>query len=248
MNDQVVIGSLVAAFFIGLAYFAFTVFVAGVVLRLALYARTPAPLKIVSTPGPRTAGGVLARLAADALIFPNLFQADKALWLGAWTFHLCLAFVLFRHSRYFLYPVPGIVVDWQQISIYAGFLLPLPALYLLGRRLALPRVLYLSGLPDYVALILVIAVACTGMLVHYYSRVNLVDVKAFVLGLVTLSPQAPPLHPIFLAHFALVCLLLMYFPLGKLMHAGGIFFSPTRNQRDNVRQQRHVNPWDGQEV
>ena len=28
------------------------------------------------------------------------------------------------------------------------------------------------------------------------------------------------------------------------MHAGGIFFSPPRNQRDNVRLQRHVNPWD----
>ena len=248
MTDQVIIGSLVATFFVGLAYLAFTVFVVGVVLRLALYSRTPAPLKIVSTPGPRTAGGVLARLAADVAFFPNLFRADRALWLGAWMFHVCLAFVLFRHSRYLLYPVPGVVVDWQQISIYASFLLPVPALYLLWRRLALPRVLYVSGLPDYVALMLVAAVASTGMLVHYYARVYLVDVKAFMLGLLTLSPQAPPMHPIFLAHFALACLLLMYFPLGKLMHAGGIFFSPTRNQRDNVRQQRHVNPWNDRVV
>ncbi len=35
----------------------------------------------------------------------------------------------------------------------------------------------------------------------------------------------------------------MYFPFSKLMHAGGVFFSPSRNQRDNVRDQRHVNPW-----
>jgi nitrate reductase gamma subunit len=246
MTDQLVLGSLVSAFFIGLAYLAVIIFILGVALRLALYVRTPVPLKIVSTPGPRTAAGVVVRVAGDVTLFPNLFQADKALWLGAWVFHVCLAFILFRHSRYFLYPVPSVVIDWQQISIYASFLFPVPALYLFWRRLALPRAFYISGLPDYIVLLLLTAIAATGMLVHYYARVYIVDVKAFILGLLTLSPQAPPLHPIFLTHFALVCLLLMYFPFGKLMHAGGVFFSPTRNQRDNVRMQRYVNPWNDQ--
>jgi nitrate reductase gamma subunit len=235
--------SLVSSFFIGLAYLACIIFVLGVALRIYLYVKAPAPLKIVSTPGPKTAGGVALRLAGDVTLFPNLFQADKALWLGSWLFHACLFLILLRHLRYFLYPVPGLIVTLQTLSVYAGFFFPIPALYLFWRRMAYQRTLYLSGVPDYLALILMAAIASTGMLVHYYARVYLVDVKAFILGLITLSPVPPPLHPIFLVHFFLVCLLLMYFPYSKLMHAGGAFFSPTRNQRDNVRQQRYVNPW-----
>ncbi|MBI5304574.1 MAG: respiratory nitrate reductase subunit gamma [Chloroflexi bacterium] len=236
--------NLLAGLLIGFAYLSFIILVAGLAFRLYLYAKTPAPLKIVSTPGPKTTGGVLTRLAGDALIFPNLFQADKALWAGAWVFHVCLALVFFRHARYFLYPVPEWISDWASPGILMGFVLPIPALYLFWRRLALPRNLFISGLPDYISLMLIILIAATGMLVSYYARVYLVDVKAFTLGLLSLKPVAPPAHPIFLAHFFLVCLLMIYFPFSKLVHAGGIFFSPTRNQRDNVLQKRYVNPWD----
>ncbi|MFQ5409609.1 MAG: hypothetical protein ACE5FI_14460, partial [Anaerolineales bacterium] len=53
-----------------------------------------------------------------------------------------------------------------------------------------------------------------------------------------------PAHPLFLAHFALVLILVAYFPYGKLLHAPGVFFSPTRNQADDGRRRLHVNPWD----
>lgn len=244
MTEQQVIGALVSTFFIGFAYLSVIIFLIGVVLRIWLYFKTPAPLKIATTPGPKTRGGIAWRMVKDVLLFPNLLEADRALWLGSWAFHIFLALVLLRQLRYLLYPVPSPIVDLQLVSLYAGYLLPIPALYLLWRRLALPRAFYISGLPDYLVLLLMTGVAATGLLVHYYARVYIVDVKAFALGILTLSPTAPPLHPIFLAHFTLVGLLLMYFPFSKLMHAGGIFFSPTRNQRDNVRVQRHVNPWD----
>ncbi len=243
MNDAAMLWNVIAAFIIGLAYLSAFVFVGGLLLRLALYLKTPVPLKIVQTPGPKNVPGVFARLVGDVVIFPSLFKADKALWLGAWIFHVCLFFILLRHTRYFLYPVPGLVIDWQTLSVYAGFFFAVPALYLLWRRLAMSRVLYISGLPDYLTLILLIAIAATGMLMHYYARVYLVDVKAFTLGLITLAPVAPPQHPIFLAHFLLVCALLIWFPTSKLMHAGGIFFSPTRAQVDNVLYPRYVNPW-----
>ena len=35
----------------------------------------------------------------------------------------------------------------------------------------------------------------------------------------------------------------MYFPFSKLMHMGGIFFSPTRNMKGNSREFRTENPW-----
>jgi nitrate reductase gamma subunit len=243
MTDAAMIWNLIAALIVGFAYLSAFIFVGGLLLRLALYIQTPVPLKIVQTPGPKSVPGVVARIAGDVLIFPNLFQADKLLWLGAWIFHACLFLILFRHLRYFLYPVPSIIIDWQTICVYAGFFFPIPVLYLFWRRLASSRVLYISGLPDYVTLILLTAIASTGMLVHYFARVYLVDVKAFTLGLVTFAPVPPPEHPIFIVHFLLVCALLIGFPFSKLMHAGGIFFSPTRNQRDNLLKQRHVNPW-----
>jgi nitrate reductase gamma subunit len=37
--------------------------------------------------------------------------------------------------------------------------------------------------------------------------------------------------------------LLIYFPFSKLMHSGGLFWSPTRNQRANF-ETRFINPWD----
>jgi hypothetical protein len=35
----------------------------------------------------------------------------------------------------------------------------------------------------------------------------------------------------------------MYFPFSKLVHMGGVFFSPTRNLANNNRMVRHINPW-----
>jgi len=233
---------LVSFCIIALAYVALAVFIVGVAYRLYLYARTPAPLNIVLTPGPRTPGGAVARLTGDVLLFPGLFRADKLLWAGSWIFHASLFVTLTWHARYFLYPVPDWVMFFQPPAVYTGFLLPAAAVYLFWRRLALLREFFLSGLPDYGALILLGGIAGTGLLVHYVARVYIVDIKAFALGLVTLHPVAPPMHPTFLIHFVLVCLLLIYFPYSKLMHAGGLFFSPTRNQVYNLAR-RHVNPW-----
>jgi hypothetical protein len=33
------------------------------------------------------------------------------------------------------------------------------------------------------------------------------------------------------------------FPISKLLHAPGLFFSPTRYQVDNPREARHVASW-----
>jgi nitrate reductase gamma subunit len=234
----------ISFFIITFAYLSLAIFFAGAAYRIYLYAKVPAPLKITLTPGPQTTGGVMARLTGDALLFQNLFQADKVLWAGSWVFHASLFLTLVHHLRYFLYPVPPFIVNWETVSLYAAYLLPIAIVYLFWRRLAGLREFYLSGVPDYVALILLGCIAGTGLLTHYVARVYLVDIKAFALGLATLHPAAPPMHPIFLIHFLLVCLLLIYFPYSKMMHAGGVFFSPTRNQPFDVTRKRHINPWD----
>jgi nitrate reductase gamma subunit len=246
MDTATPLGTLFSLFIIGLSYFCGLAFIIGLLWRLFGYLRTPMPWPEAITPAPTTEGGALARVLGDVLIFPNLFKADKALWVGAWVFHVALAAILFRHLRYFTYPVPGLVLYMETVALFFGYVFGAAALYLFWRRLALPRTLYISNVPDYFALLLLGLIAGSGILVSYWAHVYIVDVKAFILGLLTLHPVAPPLHPLFLTHYSLVLLLLLYFPFSKLLHAGGIFFSPSRNQPYQVqmRGKRYVNPWD----
>ena len=229
--------------YIYLPYLAAAVFVIGVASRIYTWAKTPVPLRIVTTPAPKTRGGVALRLIGDALWFPSLFKADKLLWFAGILFHTLLWLVLLRHLRFFLYPVPGWVEGVQTAGLYAGYGIPFPLALLLARRLVLERNLYLSILGDYFTLLLLLGIAASGILLKVFFPAYLVDVKDIVLGLGHLMPRAYDLPWLFGLHFFLVLLLLIYFPFSKLMHSGGLFFSPTRNQRANF-EERFVNPWD----
>lgn len=229
--------------FIYLPYLSFGIFLLGILYRFWRWAKTPVPLRIVITPAPKSRQGVVWRLFGDVLWFPNLFQADKLLWAGGFFFHILLWLVILRHLRYFLYPMPEWAVAVQTLGLYAGYLIPLPLAFLLARRLVIDRALYISILGDYFALVLLLAVAVSGILLKVFFRTYIVDVKALVLGLIHFQPLALDTHWLFALHFLLVVVLLIYFPLGKLMHSGGFILSPTRNQRANF-EQRFINPWD----
>jgi nitrate reductase gamma subunit len=78
---------------------------------------------------------------------------------------------------------------------------------------------------------------------HFY-KVDIVAVKELTMGLVSFSPAIPEgVGFIFFVHLFFVAVLFMYFPFSKLMHAGGVFMSPTRNLVNNSRRIRHINPW-----
>ena len=243
MGTSDILWTLLSLFFIGLAYFATFTFVAGLVWKFIGYLRTSTPLPHAVTPAPTTEGGSVLRVLGDVTIFPNLFKADKWLWAGAWVFHVALVSVLFRHLRYFTYPVPGIVLYMEPVALFFGSLFGAAALFLFWRRLGLPRTLYISNIPDYFALVLLGVIAGTGMLVSYWLHVNILDVKAFILGLMTFHPVEVPRHPLFLVHLFLVLILMIYFPFSKLLHAGGLIFSPSRHQpfQVQVRGKRFVN-------
>jgi nitrate reductase gamma subunit len=68
-------------------------------------------------------------------------------------------------------------------------------------------------------------------------------VKAFFLGLMRFDVQPLPAHPGLYVHLTLVALLMIIFPFSKLLHAPGVFFSPSRNQADDPREKRHLSPW-----
>jgi nitrate reductase gamma subunit len=197
-----------------------------------LYFKTPSPLKIPTTPAPMNSAGVVLRMIPEVLFFRSLLKggtAEKILWLGGWTFHVCFLFIVLRHLRFFTYPVPGWVMSFQEIGIWAGLIFPLALLLLIVRRFLNDRLMVISLFQDYFILLLIIGIGLTGLLLKYFIRTNLVDVKAFILGLLTLSPVSLPSSTLFLIHFCLVLLLLIYFPFSKLIHAWGVLMSPTNS-------------------
>jgi nitrate reductase gamma subunit len=112
-----------------------------------------------------------------------------------------------------------------------------------ARRFLVDRVRYISTPSDHLMLALLIAIGMSGAMMTFVVHTDIVALKAFALGLMTMDPQPIPGDPILLIHLALVALLMIIFPVSKLLHAPGIFFSPTRNQKDNPRETRHIAPW-----
>jgi nitrate reductase gamma subunit len=235
--------SLITVIFSLMAYGAAAIFIFGLLGKIIKYAKTPSPLKIPTTPAPTTSFGAFVRVLSEVFLFRSLYKGNKWTWLGGVFFHWAFLFVILRHFRYFLFPVPAWDMGLQNLGIYAGIVLPIAVLYLLMRRTTVDRTVYITSLADYFALALIFFIAGTGLIMKFYERPFMVDIKGFVYGLMTFNPSTMPLDPLFLVHFTLVLILLAYFPFSKLVHAAGIFFSPTRNQADNPRETRHVTPW-----
>jgi nitrate reductase gamma subunit len=218
---------------------------------------------------PSDFAGVWKRMFMEIFFFRSLFRNTRAeiepngqigyhfekwLWLFAILFHWSFLVVVLRHLRFFLEPTPPCI---QFLAALDGFMtIDLQPLYLSGvilllgvaaltlRRLLTGTVRYISHGIDYVPLFLILGIVYTGILLRYLLPTDLLAVKALMMGLVTFSPNvAHAPSPLFFSHLTLVCALLAWFPFSKLMHMGGIFLSPTRNQRANSREIRHVNPW-----
>jgi len=217
---------------------------------------------------PSSTFDVVVRMAMEVFLFRTLFRnlkgetregrvaygSDKWLWLAGLVFHVTFFVVLVRHLRFFMEPVPFFVnlIDsldgFMQVStphlLITGVVLLLAAAYLFFRRISVPQVRYISLASDYFPLFLIMGIAISGILMRYFTKVDIVRVKALTMGLVTLGPVVTDgVGVIFFIHLFLISVLLAYFPFSKLMHMGGVFLSPTRNMANNSRIKRHINPW-----
>ena len=222
-------------------FYAVTVlFAGGLLLRIVQYARTPAPLKVPSTPAPVTRAGAAFRVLREVVVFESLYKSNKWIWLFGIAFHGALVLVLFRHVRYFVQHVPLPVELAQPFGIYAGFAMVGALLALWTRRVVIARVRYISDAFDHLILLLLILIGASGLAMKFLVRTDIVAVKGFFLGLMSFDIQPLPADPILLAHLAFVALLMAVFPFSKMLHAPGIFFSPSRNQADNPRERRYA--------
>ena len=216
---------------------------AGLLYRMIRYVRTPVPLVIPTTPAPTTRMGVAVRMTREVVLFQSLFKGSKWTWLFGWLFHFGMLIALVRHLRYFTEPVWWWVSMLQWAGIYAGIVMALGLAGLWARRLLVDRVRYISAPSDHLMLALLLAIAGSGLVMKYWVHADIVALKAFTLGLITFDWQPLPADPVLLVHLTLVILLMVVFPFSKLLHAPGVFFSPTLNMKDTPREHRHVAEW-----
>ncbi len=219
------------------------VLIIGVVNRVVQYAKTPAPLKIPTTPAPVTEAGVVLRLFREVVFFESLFKSSKWTWIFSWLFHIGLLLVLLRHLRYFIDPVWLPIQLIQPFGIYAAFAMVAGLVGLFLRRIFVDRVRYISAPSDYLWLLILFMIGFSGLMMQFIAHTDIVMVKQFFTGLFVFSGGELPMDVPLLVHLGLVIVLMILFPFSKLIHAPGIFFSPTRNQVDNAREKRHLAPW-----
>jgi len=229
-----------------LFYAATLILVVGLGYKIFDFARTPAPLKIPTTPAPTTRTGVALRMAREVVLFESLFKSNLWIWIFGWLFHMALFLVLARHLRYFTEPVWTWVALVQPFGTYAGFAMAAGLAGLWARRFLVPRIKYISTPSDHLMLALLLGIGVSGLALRFLSHTDIVGVKAFFLGLMRFDWQPLPDHPALYVHLFLVASLMIVFPFSKLLHAPGVFFSPSRNQADDPRERRHVAAWAAQ--
>jgi nitrate reductase gamma subunit len=234
--------------FAALFYVATILLVVGLARRIYIFWKTPAPLKIPTTPAPTTQSGVVLRMFREVVFFESLFKGTKWTWLFGWLFHMALFAVLFRHLRYFTEAesVMALVTFVSPMFKYLAFAMIIGLLGLLARRLFVDRVRYISAPSDYLMLLLLLGIGVSGAMTTFVAHTDVVAVKSFFRHLMVFNfdtmPNLPA-DPFMVIHLLLVGILMVIFPISKLLHAPGVFFSPSRNQVDNPREQRHISEW-----
>ncbi len=235
--------------------FAFLFYAATVILALGLtrkiveYWRAPSPLTIPVTPAPVRRTGQVLRTLRELILFESLLAADGWAWTFGWLFHAGLVLVAIRHLRYFTEPVWGWVVLLQPVGIYGGVMMAVGLAGLWARRLFIDRLRYISKPSDHLMLALLAGIVGSGLFVALVAHTDIVAVKVFFLGLMRadlLHLQALPGGAGLYLHLLLVAALMAVFPFSKLLHAPGLFFSPTLSQLDNPRERRRLAPWAAQ--
>lgn len=236
--------SILSSFFVLLFYLSLLVFFVGLFFKVKQYAKTEQPLKIPVAPAPLTKSKVYFRMFREVIFFESLFKSSKWTWIFSWLFHFGLLLVLIRHIRYF-YPgdIPEVLLLTQPFK-YAAFAMLVGVLGLLIRRITVERVRYISSPSDYLLLILLIIIVISGSVMTFTTNhTNIMMVKDFASGLITFNFSSMPSEINFIIHLLFVFILILIFPFSKLLHAPGIFFSPTRNQVDDSRKNRHISNW-----
>ena len=221
-----------------LPYVALLVFVLGMIYRLSTWKKLASPAMTLF-PAPPTEQGNTLNTLKEVVFLKSLFYGDIVLWILAMAFHAVLALIVVGHFRVFtglidamLEPLlgkEGVVAMSSGAGGAAGVVILLAVVLLLIRRLTLQRAREVTGVADYLALLLIAAIITTGNTMRFSAvHFDLTLTREYFAALATFSDVTamPALaNNLFLVHMSLAFLLIMVVPFSKILHLGGIFFT-----------------------
>jgi nitrate reductase gamma subunit len=221
-----------------LPYLAVAVFLTGMAWRTRDWLKRPVPMPLALEEVGSNAASRAAAVTWELALFRTLFRGDRPLWLAAWTGHAAGALIFLGHLLGI--GTLGTQFTWLGASVAAsvclsaafgtavGIIFIAALLGLFTRRIAIPEVKHLSRPADYFDLAILLAIASSGLAMRWTTAgADLAAVRGYLVGLATLHPAPLPDQPLFLIHFLLVNVLLLYFPFSKLVHLTGALVGRT---------------------
>lgn len=218
-------------------YIAVAVFFGGIAYQLYRWGqKKPVGAHLSLFPRPEGRLGRVWDALVDMFTLRGLFRVNKPLWIGGFIMHLGLLLIFVGHVRaftdlYFLWNLLNWGPEQQQTfsavaGTIAGTLFTVPLFYLLARRWS-GATKWLSTPEDFLVLLLLIGIALTGFHMRLLQEVQVQELHRFFGGLASFNWQPAPASAgaSFVYHFALVQLLMVYFPFSKLMHTIGSVLS-----------------------
>jgi nitrate reductase gamma subunit len=230
------------AFLIGkvMPFITLAVFMVGLVFRLSRWQKA-AVGNIALFPSASSRGELVKKVAGEVMMFSSFRKESKVLWWQTWVFHFTLVLILLGHTR--------LITDWplrvllglsaetvHAISAWGGgicgVIAMIACILLMSRRVSLSRVREISNGEDYFVLVLLLLILVTGNAMRFLTHFDITGVQAYFASLFS-GGEILVLHdPMFLLHFSLVQLLIIYMPFGKFLHIPGIFYSRTLLAKD----------------
>ncbi len=212
--------------YVVLPYVTVIVFLVGLVWRMRTWWARPRA-NAVLFPAAKSNMRVVARVARDILLFSKTFSTSKSLWVMAVLFHLGLLLVLLGHIRtvtevgflwsWFNLDEQGIREVSGALGMTAGGLILAGVVLLLSRRLtAMMRAF--SIFQDYFVLVLLLMIILCGFAMRLWMPVYVDEIQHYTRGLLTFRPAVEIQNGLFLWHFFLAQILIMYVPFSKLIH------------------------------
>ncbi len=221
------------------AYVAYAAFLYRVIFHVLLWFRATGRYGTATVLKPGESVRVCVLSGLDLFFFRRLFASSKMLWLGSWVFHVSFVFVILRHLRYFLNPVPACISFIQPVGVVAGYMLPASLFYLILARL-LGRKRYGSKYVSYYnffLLGLLFLISSIGLLMRLYFVPDLPDVKEFALGILSFRPAPVPSSPLFIIHYVLVLFLVPYLPTH--FFSAPLVIAEARKREEGLREVLH---------
>lgn len=222
------------------------VFIFGIIWKIARWTALGQVLPVTMFPAPKNRVQALVRVIWESLSFRPMWSAGREAWLAAWGFHLVLALLLLGHlvgisqeGRQFMAWGLSVAASEEmsaRMGMALGAALTLWVLYLTLRRLVIPSLRQVSNWEDYAVLVLLLGITVSGDIMRLKGGVDLGEVRMFVAELFKLRVVPVPDNLWFKVHLTLISLLLIWFPLGKLLHSCGIFFTRWLINRPSPRE------------